>query len=358
MTRSRPWARITVGRHGRPTVRVKGRTHPRTSRTVRDPDFQPESCGHRARMEGRCLCLSISPNARHTNTSRSSRRNGWRCCGDESARNWPTRNWRLPGSTVLELARAEGRTGSPASAERRGVHAGVCVRRRRQRCASCCREIPGSLASASLVAPPGCTSRDAILRQCGCSSNTARIQTLVTSATTRRRCISRRRMDARQRPRSARCRRGRSRDRRPAQRRRHRLGPREGNEAVVNLLLERGARHHIFSVMALRDRDLVQRLVEENPDCLLRRRSRFENSQTPLTPPSPRRRRRVPRRAGGLRHAVAPHRARRRHRSGRRQRADAARSRDAARGPGSGPAPEGGRRERTAGSSAGTARHN
>jgi ankyrin repeat protein/catechol 2,3-dioxygenase-like lactoylglutathione lyase family enzyme len=57
---------------------------------------------------------------------------------------------------------------------------------------------------------------------------------------------------------------------------------RQGNEAVVNLLLERGARHHIFSVMALRDRDLVQTLVEDNPDCLLRRRSRFENTQTPI----------------------------------------------------------------------------
>lgn len=57
---------------------------------------------------------------------------------------------------------------------------------------------------------------------------------------------------------------------------------REGNEAVINLLLERGARHHIFSAMALRDHDLVQKLVEEDPDCLLRRRSRFENGHTPL----------------------------------------------------------------------------
>jgi ankyrin repeat protein len=57
---------------------------------------------------------------------------------------------------------------------------------------------------------------------------------------------------------------------------------RVGNEAVVNLLLERGARHHIFSAMALRDRDLVQKLVEEDPDCLLRRRSRFENGHTPV----------------------------------------------------------------------------
>jgi ankyrin repeat protein len=57
---------------------------------------------------------------------------------------------------------------------------------------------------------------------------------------------------------------------------------RVGNEAVVNLLLERGARHHIFSAMALGDRDLAQKLVEEDPDCLLRRRSRFEDGHTPL----------------------------------------------------------------------------
>jgi ankyrin repeat protein len=55
-----------------------------------------------------------------------------------------------------------------------------------------------------------------------------------------------------------------------------------GNEDVVNLLIERGARHHIFSAMALRDRDLVQHLVEENPDALTRRRSRFENGHTPV----------------------------------------------------------------------------
>jgi ankyrin repeat protein/catechol 2,3-dioxygenase-like lactoylglutathione lyase family enzyme len=56
----------------------------------------------------------------------------------------------------------------------------------------------------------------------------------------------------------------------------------EGNEAVIELLLARGARHHIFSAMALRDKDLVQRLVEDDPDCLLRRRSRFENEHTPV----------------------------------------------------------------------------
>ncbi len=57
---------------------------------------------------------------------------------------------------------------------------------------------------------------------------------------------------------------------------------RQGNEAVIDLLLERGARHHIFSAMALGDRDLVEKLVEENPESLSRRRSRFENGQTPV----------------------------------------------------------------------------
>jgi ankyrin repeat protein len=57
---------------------------------------------------------------------------------------------------------------------------------------------------------------------------------------------------------------------------------RAGNEAVVNLLLERGARHHIFSAIAMGDAGLVERLVEENPECLSRRRSRFENEQTPV----------------------------------------------------------------------------
>ena len=57
---------------------------------------------------------------------------------------------------------------------------------------------------------------------------------------------------------------------------------RPGNEAVINLLQERGARHHIFSAMALGDLDLVARVAEDNPDSLLRRRSRFETRQTPL----------------------------------------------------------------------------
>ena len=57
---------------------------------------------------------------------------------------------------------------------------------------------------------------------------------------------------------------------------------RPGNEAVVGLLLERGARHHIFSAMATGDLDLVRQVVEADPESLARRRSRFENRHTPL----------------------------------------------------------------------------
>ena len=51
---------------------------------------------------------------------------------------------------------------------------------------------------------------------------------------------------------------------------------------VVALLLEHGARHHIFSAIGMGDLDLVQAIVEENTDALSRRRSRFEQRQTPL----------------------------------------------------------------------------
>jgi ankyrin repeat protein len=57
---------------------------------------------------------------------------------------------------------------------------------------------------------------------------------------------------------------------------------RAGNDAVIKLLLERGARHHIFSAMALDDLTLVEKLVEEDPESLGRRRSRFEDGQTPV----------------------------------------------------------------------------
>ena len=51
---------------------------------------------------------------------------------------------------------------------------------------------------------------------------------------------------------------------------------------LVALLLERGARHHIFSAMSVGDLDLIRTLVKENPDALNRRMSRFEQGQTPL----------------------------------------------------------------------------
>jgi len=56
----------------------------------------------------------------------------------------------------------------------------------------------------------------------------------------------------------------------------------EPSPDVVPLLLERGARHHIFSAMSVGDRDLVRALVEEHPDALDRRMSRFEHGMTPL----------------------------------------------------------------------------
>ena len=61
------------------------------------------------------------------------------------------------------------------------------------------------------------------------------------------------------------------------------VGDGEGpSREMVSLLLERGARHHIFSAIATGDADLVRRVVRENPDALARRRSRFEQGQTPL----------------------------------------------------------------------------
>jgi ankyrin repeat protein len=57
--------------------------------------------------------------------------------------------------------------------------------------------------------------------------------------------------------------------------------PGEGTHHVVTLLLERGARHHIFSAIAVGDVDLVRRVAAQ-PGALARRRSRFEESETPL----------------------------------------------------------------------------
>jgi uncharacterized glyoxalase superfamily protein PhnB len=50
----------------------------------------------------------------------------------------------------------------------------------------------------------------------------------------------------------------------------------------VSLLVERGARHHIFSAMSFGDLDLIRRVVDRDPKALDRRMSRFEHGWTPL----------------------------------------------------------------------------
>ena len=54
------------------------------------------------------------------------------------------------------------------------------------------------------------------------------------------------------------------------------------HRAVVDLLLSRGARHHIFSAIAQNLPDEVRRIVADNPVVLSSRMSRNENHQTPL----------------------------------------------------------------------------
>lgn len=56
----------------------------------------------------------------------------------------------------------------------------------------------------------------------------------------------------------------------------------EAHREVVDLLVERGARHHVFSAIALGDRDLLRRVVEGDPGAIARRLSRFEQEQTAL----------------------------------------------------------------------------
>ena len=53
-------------------------------------------------------------------------------------------------------------------------------------------------------------------------------------------------------------------------------------QTLIALLLERGARHHIFSAMAVGDLALVRDVAEQNPEALDRRLSRFEHGLTPL----------------------------------------------------------------------------
>ena len=56
----------------------------------------------------------------------------------------------------------------------------------------------------------------------------------------------------------------------------------DAHRAVVDFLLSRGARHHIFSAIAQNRADEVRRLVTSNPAVLSSRMSRNENHQTPL----------------------------------------------------------------------------
>jgi ankyrin repeat protein len=51
---------------------------------------------------------------------------------------------------------------------------------------------------------------------------------------------------------------------------------------VVALLLQRGARHHIYSALALGDPEAIRGVVERNPEALARHMSRFEGGWTPL----------------------------------------------------------------------------
>ncbi len=52
--------------------------------------------------------------------------------------------------------------------------------------------------------------------------------------------------------------------------------------AVADFLVERGARHTIFSAMSVGDLDLIRSVVEKDPHALESRLSRFEHRMTPL----------------------------------------------------------------------------
>ena len=56
----------------------------------------------------------------------------------------------------------------------------------------------------------------------------------------------------------------------------------DAHRAVVDVLLAHGARHHIFSAIAMGLADEVRRIVAADPTALSRRMSRNENHQTPL----------------------------------------------------------------------------
>ena len=54
------------------------------------------------------------------------------------------------------------------------------------------------------------------------------------------------------------------------------------HHAVVDFLISRGARHHIFSAIATDSADEVRRIVAADPSALNQRQSRNENHRTPL----------------------------------------------------------------------------
>ncbi len=56
----------------------------------------------------------------------------------------------------------------------------------------------------------------------------------------------------------------------------------EARRDVVELLVSHGARHHVFSAIALGDLDILQSVVEQDPNALRRRLSSFEQKQTAL----------------------------------------------------------------------------
>ena len=56
----------------------------------------------------------------------------------------------------------------------------------------------------------------------------------------------------------------------------------EAHRAVVDFLISRGARHHIFSAVAMNLADEVRRIVAADSAALSQRQSRNENHQTPL----------------------------------------------------------------------------
>ena len=56
----------------------------------------------------------------------------------------------------------------------------------------------------------------------------------------------------------------------------------DAHRAVANFLVSRGAKHHIFSAIAMGLGDEVRRIVAANPGALNQRLSRNENHQSPL----------------------------------------------------------------------------